>query len=204
MKKYLLLLFLLWAATLHAQYDPRIDSLVWTEEFNGEGHVDPASWNYEEGQLRNKELQYYTRRDTRNVRVENGCLVIEAIKYDKGEKVARKGTEHLSPACYKNYKYSKEKQIYTSGSINTLGKKDFLYGRIEVKAKIPTGKGAWPAIWMLGSDITTNGFPQCGEIDIMENVGFEPQRFYGTVHTPGSKENPDKIKRFSFVDLPDA
>lgn len=188
----------------YAQYNPEISRLAWSEEFNGKGHVNPECWNYEEGFVRNKELQYYTRRDKRNVRMEGGCLLIEAVKYDKGKKVAREGAEHLSPVLYKRYKYSPEKQIYTSGSINTLGKVSFFYGRIEVRAKIPTGRGAWPAIWMMGDDILTQGHPQCGEIDIMEHVGFEPLRFYATVHTPGSKADQDKVKRFSFIDLPDA
>ena len=71
----------------------------------------------------------------------------------------------------------------TSASLNTFGKRHFLYGRIEVRAKLPTGLGTWPAIWMLGTNIGEVGWPNCGEVDIMENVGFEPNEIYGTVHT---------------------
>jgi beta-glucanase (GH16 family) len=72
---------------------------------------------------------------------------------------------------------------YTSASLNTLGKFEFTYGRVEVRAKLPTGNGAWPAIWMLGVNRTQVGWPTCGEIDIMENVGFDPRRIHGSVHT---------------------
>lgn len=132
--------------------------LVWSDEFNTPGAPDPAKWTYEEGYLRNKEAQFYTRRKE-NVRIENGRLVIEARKDDwEGKPV-------------------------TSGSITTRGLHSWTYGKIEVRAKIPTGRGTWPAIWMLGDDIRTVGWPRCGEIDIMENVGFDPERIHGTVHT---------------------
>jgi beta-glucanase (GH16 family) len=88
---------------------------------------------------------------------------------------------------------------YTSAAIETVGKADWLYGRIEVKAKLPAGKGTWPAIWMLGSDRTTKGFgwPKCGEIDIMELVGKEPDIIHGTIHyfANGAKASKgDKIQ----------
>jgi beta-glucanase (GH16 family) len=132
--------------------------LVFADEFDVAGPLDPAKWGYELGYIRNKEAQYYTSRPE-NVRVEGGHLVIEA---------RRESFEGYS---------------YTSASINTLGRFELLYGRVEVRAKLPTGNGTWPAIWMLGTNRQEAGWPACGEIDIMENVGFDPQRIHGSVHT---------------------
>ncbi len=133
--------------------------LVWSDEFDAPGLPDPARWDYEEGLVRNRELQYYTRARKENARVENGTLVIEARKED-----------------YKNAKY-------TSASLITLGEASWTYGRIEVKAKIPTGRGLWPAIWTLGTDRRQTGWPACGELDIMENVGFDPDTIHANIHT---------------------
>ena len=133
-------------------------SLVFADEFDAPGALDPAKWAYEIGYVRNDEKQYYTSR-SENVRAEAGNLVIEGRK-----------------EVYQGYGY-------TSASINTRGRFEFLYGRVEVRAKLPTGNGTWPAIWMLGTSISQVGWPTCGEIDIMENVGFEPTRIHGTVHT---------------------
>jgi beta-glucanase (GH16 family) len=133
-------------------------TLVFSDEFDTAGALDPAKWGYEIGYVRNDEKQYYTSR-SENVRAEGGHLVIE------GRKEAHQG-------------YG-----YTSASINTRGRFEFLYGRVEVRAKLPTGNGTWPAIWMLGTNISQVGWPTCGEIDVMENVGFEPTRIHGTVHT---------------------
>ncbi|MDN5202272.1 glycoside hydrolase family 16 protein [Fulvivirgaceae bacterium BMA10] len=184
-----------------AQYNTEFDELVWQEEFDYQGHPNPAFWTYEEGFVRNKEEQYYTRRNKKNVRVEDGYLIIEAIQDEKPKKVARRGTKHLSPRLHNRYKYTKVKPKITSGSINTLGKVNFQYGRIEVRAKIPTGIGSWPAIWTLGADIGEVGYPQCGEIDIMENIGYEPNNIYGTVHTPGSKIDANKVPRYEVFKL---
>jgi beta-glucanase (GH16 family) len=133
-------------------------TLVFSDEFDRAGAPDAAKWGYELGYIRNKEAQYYTSRPE-NVRVEAGNLVIE------GRKEAHEG-------------YG-----YTSASINTQGRFEFLYGRVEVRAKLPTGNGSWPAIWMLGTNRSQVGWPACGEIDIMENVGFDPSRIHGSVHT---------------------
>jgi beta-glucanase (GH16 family) len=133
-------------------------TLVFADEFDTPGALDPAKWGYEIGYIRNRELQYYTSR-SENARAEAGALVIEARREP-----------------YQGYGY-------TSASINTRRRFEFLYGRVEVRAKLPTGNGTWPAIWMLGVDIDRVGWPACGEIDIMENVGFEPNRIYGTIHT---------------------
>jgi beta-glucanase (GH16 family) len=137
---------------------PATWTLVFSDEFDSNGPLDPAKWGYETGYIRNNEKQYYTTR-AENVRAENGSLVIEARK-----------------ESYQGFGY-------TSASINTLGKFEFTYGRVEVRARIPTGNGAWPAIWTLGTNRAQVGWPTCGEIDIMENVGFDPQRIHGSVHT---------------------
>jgi beta-glucanase (GH16 family) len=133
-------------------------TLVFSEEFDGTGALDHAKWGYEIGYIRNHEAQYYTARPE-NVRAEKGNMVIEGRR-----------------EAYQGY-------AYTSASINTLGRFEFLYGRVEVRAKLPTGNGAWPAIWMLGTNRTKVGWPACGEIDIMENVGFDPLAIHGSVHT---------------------
>ena len=133
-------------------------TLVFSDEFDAAGVIDPAKWGYEIGYIRNDEKQYYTSR-SENVRAEGGSLVIEGRR-----------------ETYQGYGY-------TSASINTRGRFEFLYGRVEVRAKLPTGNGTWPAIWMLGTNIGQVGWPTCGEIDVMENVGFEPTRIHGTVHT---------------------
>jgi beta-glucanase (GH16 family) len=133
--------------------------LVWADEFNYSGLADDSKWSYETGFIRNNEKQYYTKARTENARVGDGVLTIEARKeqYDKAE--------------------------YTSASLHTRRKAEWVYGRIEVRAKIPTGKGMWPAIWMLGTNISQVGWPTCGEIDIMENVGYDPETICANVHT---------------------
>ncbi len=133
-------------------------TLVFSDEFDRAGALDASKWGYETGYIRNKEAQFYTTR-AENVRAEDGNLVIEARKEP-----------------YQGYEY-------TSASINTLGRFEFLYGRVEVRAKIPTGNGTWPAIWMLGVNRKEVGWPACGEIDIMENVGFDPLKIVGSIHT---------------------
>ena len=134
--------------------------LVWEDNFEGTGLPDSLIWDYEEGYIRNNEAQYYTKARPENARIEEGNLVIEARNDNwNGHKI-------------------------TSASINTYGKKSILYGRIEVKAKLPTGVGTWPAIWMLGDAINQGtGWPACGEIDIMENVGYDPDTIHANIHT---------------------
>ncbi|MCX8155680.1 MAG: glycoside hydrolase family 16 protein [Verrucomicrobiae bacterium] len=150
--------------------------LVWADEFNGTGLPDPAKWDYEEGWIRNNELQYYTRGRLENCRQENGVLVIEGRK----EKFRN---PHFRPdADPKSRKSGREYAEYTAASINTLGKASFLYGRVEVRAKLPQGRGVWPAIWMMGTNRVTVGWPRCGEIDIMEFVGKAPTNVHATVH----------------------
>lgn len=137
--------------------------LVWSDEFEYTGLPDPSKWVFDtkgnDYAWGNNEKQYYTENNLANAIVENGVLKI----------IARKEL--------------KEGKEYTSARLITKGKAEFKYGRIEVRAKLPAGRGAWPAIWMLGSNINTVGWPDCGEIDIMEHVGYEPDSVYGTIHT---------------------
>lgn len=137
-------------------------SLVWSDEFNGTGSPDSTKWGYNTGAggWGNNELEYYTSRQS-NVYQSGGTLKIVANK--------------------ESYFGSN----YTSARILTQNKFSFLYGKIEVRAKIPGNAGAWPAIWMLGNDINTIAWPGCGEIDIMENVGNQPNKIFGTVHFTG-------------------
>ena len=133
------------------------ETLAWEDQFDGRGLPDPSRWNYEVGLIRNNELQYYTRDRQANARVEDGMLVIES------RKEAYEGAG------------------YTSASLTSRA--SWTYGRIEVRAKLPKGRGTWPAIWMLGTNIREVGWPQCGEIDIMEHVGFDPGRIHANIHT---------------------
>lgn len=139
-------------------------SLIWSDEFNTPGAPDPSKWGYDIGTgsngWGNGEAQFYTSRPE-NVFVSNGTLKI----------VARKESYNGSQ--------------YTSARILTRDKFSFRYGRVEARAKLPAGVGTWPAIWMLGANIGTVGWPACGEIDIMEHKGSQPNRIYGTVHYPG-------------------
>lgn len=150
-------------------------SLIWSDEFNGpNGSMpDPAKWNVvvDGSGFGNRELEYYTDR-TRNVHEADGNLVITARKENHAGK---DGVPHL----------------YTSGRIETAGRFQMQYGRIEARIKLPKGQGIWPAFWMLGSDFKSAPWPDCGEIDIMENVGFEPSKIHGSLHGPGySGGNP--------------
>lgn len=141
------------------RFDPKRWKLDWADEFDKGPRPNPAIWSYEEGYIRNGEAQYYTVDRRENARVENGRLVIEArLDNWNGHKI-------------------------TSASLHTSGKKPILYGRIEVKAKIPTGRGTWPAIWTLGENIRRVGWPKCGEIDILENVGWDPNTIHANIHT---------------------
>ncbi|HPU57416.1 MAG TPA: glycoside hydrolase family 16 protein, partial [Verrucomicrobiota bacterium] len=139
-------------------------TLVWADEFDQPDGSSPdsAKWTFDIGATGwgNNEWQYYTSR-TNNARIENGCLVIEA----KAEQY--------------------QGANYTSARLKTQGKASWTYGRIEARIQIPRGQGIWPAFWMLGTNITSVGWPNCGEIDIMENIGKEPTLVHGTIHGPG-------------------
>ena len=151
--------------------------LIWEENFNG-SELNTTIWNYELGDgcpsicgWGNNEKQSYT---NSNHTVSNGMLTIE-IK--------------------------KENENYTSTRITTAKKKEFQYGRIEARAKIPVGKGIWPAFWMLGSNIKEIGWPKCGEIDILEYVGREPHMAFTSLHTQDSHGNTINTKKTTISNI---
>lgn len=131
--------------------------LVWSDEFNADGAPNSEFWNFERGFVRNMEFQWY---QPDNAYCKDGLLVIE------GRRETLKNPNYKEGATY--WAQSRPTAEYTSSSITTKGKKEFQYGRIEVKARIPFGKGAWPAIWLLGNAADGTVWPHCGEIDIME------------------------------------
>lgn len=135
-------------------------NLVWKDEFD-KSSIDESVWSFESGNgyngWGNHELEYYTGRKE-NAAVNNGYLLITARK--------------------ENYQGSS----YTSARMITHQKKSFMHGRVDIRAKLPEGKGIWPALWMLGENIDSVGWPACGEIDIMEVLGHDPGTLYGTMH----------------------
>ena len=135
--------------------------LVWHDDFDGPV-LDATKWVRETGGdgWGNGELEFYTDR-VENAHIDGGYLVIEARR----ESLATRG--------------------YTSARLKTQGLGAWQYGRVEARIQIPRGQGLWPAFWMLGDNIPSVGWPTCGEIDIMENIGKEPGRVHGTVHGPG-------------------
>jgi beta-glucanase (GH16 family) len=158
--KKLLLVTVVALALLSLAIPPSAEyKLVWQDEFNYKGLPDPTKWSYDVGGggWGNNELEFYTNKRLENARVENGMLIIEARK----EKW--------------------ENREYTSARLVTKGKGDWQYGKIEVKAKIPDGLGTWPAIWMLGST-TPLKWPDDGEIDIMEHVGYDQDVLVASIH----------------------
>jgi len=152
---------------------------IFQDNFNGDS-LNMKHWSYEEGDgcpdlcgWGNNELQIYNRD---YVKVEDGNLVITAVK--KGDQ-------------------------YFSGKINSKDKIEFQYGSIEVRAKLATGKGFWPALWMLGADIDEVGWPASGEIDIMEYVGKEPGKVFTSLHTPASHGNTVNTKKTAIEGIED-
>ncbi|MBX3067018.1 MAG: glycoside hydrolase family 16 protein [Anaerolineae bacterium] len=153
-------------------WDTRKWDLAWSDEFEGDAGtaINPAKWTAETGGWGwgNNELEYYTTR-TENASLDgNGNLAIVARKENPGAYQCHYGT------CE-----------YTSARLITKNKMEFTYGRVEGRIKVPRGQGIWPAFWMLGANIDSTLWPACGEIDIMENVGFEPSIVHGTIHGPG-------------------
>jgi beta-glucanase (GH16 family) len=168
MKKSVLYFFLLSYTLLNFAQNKQ---LIWEENFDGD-ELNSTIWNYELGDgcpdicgWGNNEKQLYT---NANHSVANGFLTIE-IK--------------------------KEKEQYSSTRITTAKKKEFQYGRIEARAKLPIGKGIWPAFWLLGSNIKQVGWPKCGEIDILEYVGREPHKVFTSLHTQDSHGNTINTKK---------
>lgn len=143
--------------------------LVWSDEFNQSdgSRPDPAKWKFEVGSIgsTNRELEYYTNRPD-NSFIRGGNLVIRA------RKETFIGPDNVT-------------RNYTSARITTQGLFEETYGRFEARIKIPRGQGIWPAFWILGDDFGKVGWPGCGEIDIMENIGKEPSIIHGSMHGPG-------------------
>lgn len=144
--------------------EPKGPQLVWSDEFNGD-EIDPLRWTVYVGDgcpglcgFGNNERQYYSDREE-NVKVADGKLIITAIH------------DSISSSAY------------TSAKLLTKDIASWQYGRIEVSAKLPQGRGTWPAIWMLPEENKYGGWPRSGEIDIMEHVGYNQGMIYGTVHT---------------------
>jgi beta-glucanase (GH16 family) len=137
--------------------------LVWSDEFNTGNQPDPTYWTYDLGTGNsgwgNNEIQVYTN-NTENVRIEDGHLIIQALRQNGNN--------------------------WTSSRVKSQGRFNFTYGRIEFRAKLPAGSGTWPALWMLGENITEIGWPACGEIDVMEHVGKAPGRVHASLHTSSS------------------
>ncbi|MDE1154699.1 MAG: glycoside hydrolase family 16 protein [Acidobacteriaceae bacterium] len=142
--------------------------LTWSDEFNGPdgSQPDPAKWEFvvSGNGFGNQELEYYTARPE-NAHLEHGNLVISASKepFTGADGVSRE---------------------YTSARLQTKGRFEQRYGRFEARMKIPHGQGVWPAFWMLGADIDTKHWPECGELDVMENIGREPGKVHGSLHGP--------------------
>lgn len=155
------------------------NNLIMADEFDVEGAPNPSMWTYNIGTGQdgwgNQELQYYTDRPE-NVRVENGYLLITAREE------------------------SFEGSNYTSGRIITKGLFEEQYGRFEARIRLPYGKGMWPAFWLLGANIDEVSWPQCGEIDIMENGGSKPTIVSSAVHGPGYNAGLAIFKEYDFED----
>lgn len=175
MKKTLTLLLIV--TTSFAQQTKR--KLIWEENFNGKT-LDESVWNFELGNgcpnncgWGNNEKQLYTKT---NHQLKDGKLIITV---------------------------NQEGDHYTSTRITTAEKKEFQYGRMEARAKIPVGKGIWPAFWMLGSNIGNVGWPKSGEIDILEYVGRDPHQVYTTLHTEDSHGNSKNSKKTEIKNIED-
>ncbi len=158
-------------------------TLVWSDEFNSGAAPDPAKWSYdtEANKLRwwHDEAQYYSADRPENARIENGHLVIEVRKEDLSQ-MPDYGGQH-----------------YTSARLMTKGKAEWTYGYYEIRARLPCNRGGWPAIWLVGPS-----WPKGGEIDIMEQLSFDPSTIYGTLHSPHSED--DKLHTGDKTTVPDA
>ena len=166
--KYILYSLIIFCVTLSSCFSKKSKQqltgswkLVWGDEFNYDGLPDSAKWGYNVGGKGwgNNELQYYTNADTNNAVVHNGILHITAAKTQK------------------------ENNAYTSARLITKNKGDWTNGKIEVRAKLPAGRGLWPAIWMLPADWAYGDWPKSGEIDMMEHVGFKKDSVFFSIHT---------------------
>ncbi len=156
---------------------------TWSDEFDYTGAPDPTKWGYEVGFVRNGEEQYFTNGRLENARVEGGNLVITALKED--------------------FAADGKTAKYTSASMTTRHTQAFVHGRFEIRAKFTDGRGNWPSIWFLGNDEDPLGWPTCGEIDLMEYVGFEPEVLHFTIHTK-KYNHAAKTARGGWVRMADA
>ena len=155
--------------------------LVWQDEFEGIGLPDSTKWGYEKGYVRNQEMQFYTFERLENAARRDGLLII----------TCRNDSAMIDG----------EIRPVTSASLITRGKGDWKYGRIEVRAKLPSCLGTWPAIWMMPTTRVYGGWPKSGEIDMMEHVGYEPDKIFFNLHT--EKYNHTKgTGRGTSVDCP--
>ena len=162
--------------------------LVWADEFDSGSSPDSTRWAYDVSRnslgWANHELQYYSAARRENARIENGVLSIEARRED---------TQAFPDSSA---------QKYTSARLITRGLESWTYGFFEIRAKLPCGRGSWPAIWMLGATPGI-GWPEMGEIDIMEHVGFDPGVVHGSVHTK-AYNHVINTQRTAQVSVPDA
>ncbi|WP_282124635.1 family 16 glycosylhydrolase [Algibacter mikhailovii] len=171
---------LVWYCTFQTQNpnesEGGFEDLVWSDEFDTDGAPNAANWTYDlgAGGWGNQELQTYTN-NPENVVIENGMLKITAIADGNGG--------------------------YTSARIKTEGLQEYTYGKIECRAKLPVSQGTWPAIWMLGANFTEVGWPNCGEIDIMEQTGQNKSETSGALHFPGNSGGEAIVGR---IDVEDA
>lgn len=154
--KPVIIFFFLWGSAFAQER-----KLIWADEFKYKGLPDATKWSYDTGGhgWGNNELQYYTHAEKKNAIVKNGKLVLKAKKETKGN------------------------NQFTSARLVSKNKGDWKYGRVEVRAKLPDGRGIWPAIWMLPTHWRYGGWPKSGEIDIMEFVGYNPDTVFASVHT---------------------
>jgi len=165
--------------TVNVEVEREYDDPIWEDNFDVDGAPDDANWTYDIGTgsngWGNNESQYYTDRPE-NVTAKDGVLRIKAKKED-----------YLGSS-------------YTSSRLKTEGKFDFTYGRVDVKAILPSGGGCWPAIWMLGSNIGTVNWPACGEIDIMEYTSNAPGSISSAIHNGSSSGNTVNVKSVDIED----
>lgn len=159
--------------------DVEYTDLVWSDEFDTDGTPSASNWTYDlgAGGWGNGELQTYTD-NAENASISDGVLKITAKADGSGG--------------------------YTSARLKTQGLYEFTYGRVDVRAKLPTGGGTWPAIWMLGANFSTAGWPDCGEIDIMEAIGNTPGYVQSALHTPSSSGATVNMESTTVADASDA
>jgi beta-glucanase (GH16 family) len=159
------------AVAAPAASEAGVQATTFADEFNGPAGsaVDTSKWVMETGDnVNNHERQYYTNRTSNAAMDGQGNLVITARKENPG-----------------NYNCWYGRCEYTSARLNTSGRFSQTYGHFETRLKMSNGQGMWPAFWLLGNNIGSVGWPQCGEVDIMENIGSEPNTVHGTIHGPG-------------------